>query len=308
MSPSTPLITPKAKTFSLGDWWVAFLSIALALLLTSCGGGGTSGASTSDSIGTSDPTLPPAANPNTSTNVSPGVYTALWIDPSDKITKTITSVVMQTSTTSPVSAQFYALYFNSPSDPDIYSGSLSGIGSNSAVINSLGYFQNGTGTLRTGTATLTVPEAGRLDTSVSYASMSTDGPRSWSANPESSLKQDTPAAISSIQGKWTGRWSYAYGFAENFTVNISDTGTVSSFMTFQSDCQITNGNVAPAIGGVNLFNLSFNVPNATQCFVKGQSLTGAAYITRSTIPGKTQQLQWVATAPSGRGISFRADR
>ena len=307
MPSSNLLIHPKAKTFSPGAGCVAFLSIALALLITACGGGGTSAASTSDPSNTSNttaPTTPTVVNPNTSTNVSPGVYTALWNG------KEITSIVMRNSAANPASALLYALHFNSPLDPDIYSGSLSGIGSNSAIINNLGYFQNVTGTLRTGSATLTVPSAGLLKTTVSYAATPTEGARdlTWYANPDNSLKLDTPATLSSVQGKWVGRWSYAYGFVDNFSVTISDAGAVTSSMTFQSDCQISNGSVSPAIGGVNLFNLSFNVPTATLCFVKGQSMTGVAYVTSITNAGKTQRLQWVATAPDGRGISFRAER
>jgi hypothetical protein len=79
-------------------------------------------------------------------------------------------------------------------------------------------------------------------------------------------------------------------------------------MTFQSDCQISNGSVSPALGGVNLFSLSFAVPNATQCFVKSQNLTGVAYVNSSPASGKTQRLQWIATTADGRGVSFRADR
>jgi hypothetical protein len=105
-----------------------------------------------------------------------------------------------------------------------------------------------------------------------------------------------------------GRWSYAYGYIENFSLSISDTGVASSSMTFQSDCQISNGTVVPAVGGVNLFSVSFNVPNATQCFLKSQNMTGVAYVTSSPVPGKTQRLQWIATAADGRGVSYRAER
>jgi hypothetical protein len=217
---------------------------------------------------------------------------------------------MRTSSSDTTSAQLYALQFNSPSDPDIYSGSLSGIGSNSATVSNLTYFQNVTGTLRTGIATLTVPSAGLLKTVLSYSSTATEGVRdlTWYANPDNRIKVGTPALIETIQGKWVGRWSYAYGFVDNFPLTISDSGATSSSMTFQSDCQISNGVMAPAIGGVNLFNLSFNVPNATQCFIKGQSLTGVDFVTSSPANGKTQRLQWLATTADGRGVSFRADR
>jgi hypothetical protein len=114
--------------------------------------------------------------------------------------------------------------------------------------------------------------------------------------------------LETIEGKWVGRWSYAYGYIDNFSLTFSDTGVVSSSMTFQSDCQISNGSVSPALGGVNLFSVSFAVPNATQCFVKSQNLTGVAYVTSSPASGKTQRLQWIATTADGRGVSFRADR
>ena len=172
------------------------------------------------------------------------------------------------------------------------------------------YFQNVSGTLRSGTASLTVPSAGLLKTTVSYSATPTEGARdlTWFANPDNRLKLDTPALLETIEGKWVGRWSYAYGYIDNFSLTISDTGVVSSSMTFQSDCQISNGSVSPALGGVNLFSVSFAVPNATQCFVKSQSLTGVAYVTSSPASGKTQRLQWIATTADGRGVSFRADR
>jgi hypothetical protein len=71
---------------------------------------------------------------------------------------------------------------------------------------------------------------------------------------------------------------------------------------------MTLGEAKPALGGVNLFTVSFKVPSATQCFLKNQTLTGVAYVTSSPVAGKTQRLQWLAVAPDGRGVSFRADR
>ena len=217
---------------------------------------------------------------------------------------------MRNSFTNSAAAQFYALQFNAAFDPDIYSGSLNGIGSNSATISNLTYFQNVSGSLRKGTAILTVPSAGLLKTTVSYTATTTEGAidLTWYANPDSRLKLETAATLETVQGRWVGRWSYAYGYIENFSLSISDTGVTSSSMTFQSDCQISNGNVAPAVGGVNLYSVSFNVPNATQCFLKSQNMTGVAYVTSSPVPGKSQRLQWLAIAPDGRGVSFRADR
>jgi len=306
MSSSSLKINLQAKPTGLGAWRVSFLSLTLAALVTACGGGTSTTADSDPSVPgvTPLPLTPPVVNPNTSTTVTPGVYTALLSG------KEVTSIVMRNSSTNSASAQLYALQFTAPFDPDIYAGSLSGIGSNSATISKLTYFQNVSGTLRSGTASLTVPSAGLLKTTVSYSATPTEGARdlTWFANPDDRLKLDTPALLETIQGKWAGRWSYAYGYIDNFSLTVSDTGVVSSSMTFQSDCQISNGSVSPALGGVNLFSVSFAVPNATQCFVKSQNLTGVAYVTSSPTSGKTQRLQWIATTADGRGVSFRADR
>lgn len=305
MSTPSLIIHQQAKSASLVAWRKLFLCLISSLLLVACGGGSSTSTEPDPSDPSNPPSItPPVVNPNTSTTVSPGVYTALSNG------KEITSIVMRTSATNVASAQLYALQFNSPLDPDLYSGSLSGIGSNSANISNLAYFQNVSGTLRKGTANLTVPSAGLLKTTVSYAATSTEGARdlTWYANPDSRLKLETAATLETVQGRWVGRWSYAYGYIENFSLSISDTGVTSSSMTFQSDCQISNGNVAPAVGGVNLYSVSFNVPNATQCFLKSQNMTGVAYVTSSPVPGKSQRLQWLAIAPDGRGVSFRADR
>jgi len=303
-----------AKRPFVGCWHAIALSILTALFLSACGGG-TSTTSVADPTDpsniTPDPITPPVVNPNTSTTVSPGVYAALWNG------KEITSIVMRTSNAANDTAQLYALQFNSP-DPDIYAGTAKGIGTNTATIGNLTYFQNVSGTLRSGTAALSVPSAGLLKTVVSYAATSTEGARdlTWYANPDNALKLDTPATASQLAGRWTGRWTYAFGFVENFSLTFTaDPSTTepnklstTSSTFFQQDCQVTLGEAKPALGGVNLFTVSFKVPSATQCFLKNQTLTGVAYVTSSPVAGKTQRLQWLAVAPDGRGVSFRADR
>ena len=265
MSSSSLKINLQAKPTGLGVWRVSLLSLTLAALVTACGGGTSTTPGPDPSVPdvTPPPVTPPVVNPNTSTTVAPGVYTALLSG------KEVTSIVMRNSSTNSASAQLYALQFTAPLDPDIYAGSLNGIGSNLATISKLTYFQNVSGTLRSGTASLTVPSAGLLKTTISYSATPTEGARdlTWFANPDNRLKLDTPALLETIEGKWVGRWSYAYGYIDNFSLTVSDTGVVSSSMTFQSDCQISNGSVSPALGGVNLFSVSFAVPNATQCVV-----------------------------------------
>jgi len=302
-----------AKPLSLVFWRALSFSLLTGLLLSACGGGTTSTtADPTDPNNITPPTItPPVVNPNTSTTVSPGVYTALWNG------KEITSIVMRTSNAANNTAQLYALQFNSP-DPDIYAGTATGIGTISANIANLTYFQNVSGTLRTGTAALSVPSAGLLKTVVSYAATPTEGARelTWYANPDNALKLDSPATASQLAGKWTGRWTYAFGFVENLSLTFTADPTASepnrlsttSSTLFQQDCQMTAGEAKPALGGINLFSVSFKVPPATQCFLKNQTLTGVAYVTSSPVPGKSQRLQWLAIAPDGRGVSFRADR
>jgi hypothetical protein len=110
--------------------------------------------------------------------------------------------------------------------------------------------------------------------------------------------------------------TYGFGSDNNFSLNFTSDPTTNDPYNmatigskyFQQDCQITSGKTTPAAGGVNLFNVSFSTPNATQCFIKNQALTGVAYISSSPVAGKTQRLQWLATTADGRGVSFRADR
>lgn len=313
MSYSSLHLSLRAKRPTLGTWRALALSFLTSLLLSACGGGTT--ASVADPTGptnnASNPTTPTVANPNTSTTVSPGVYTALWNG------KEITSIVMRTSSLANDTAQLYALQFNSP-DPDIYAGTATGIGTAAANIANLTYFQNISGTLRMGSAALSVPSAGLLKTVVSYAATPTEGARdlTWYANPDNALKLDTPALASQLAGRWTGRWTYAFGFIENFSLTFTADPSSSepnrlsttSSTLFQQDCQMTLGEAKPAVSGVNLFSVSFKVPSATQCFLKNQALTGVAYVTSSSVAGKTQRLQWIATTADGRGVSFRADR
>lgn len=315
MSYSSLNLSLMAKRPSLGTWRALFLCFLTGLLLTACGGGSPSSITSADpsdpNYSSPIPVTPSVVNPNTSTTVSPGVYTALWNG------KEITSILMPASSSANDTALLYALQFNS-ADPDIYSGTATGIGTNTANIGNLTYFQNVSGTLRTGTASLSVPSPGLLKTVVSYTNTPTEGARdlTWYANPDNSLKLDTPATASQLAGRWTGRWTYAYGFVENFSLTfLSDPTpsepnrlTAASSTLFQQDCQMTLGEAKPALGGVNLYSVSFKVPMATQCFLKNQTLTGVAYITSSSAAGKTQRLQWLAIAPDGRGVSFRADR
>lgn len=315
MFTDSPLISLKAPTRS-ATWRMAVVCCLAAGLLSACGGGSASSGGVAVDPPPTDPTTPSTGNPSTSTTLVPGVYSATWDS------KELTFVITRDTAIS-TTGKMYVLRFNSASDmlaqdPDIYAGTLIGIGANIANISSFTYFPNISGTLRTGSAALSLPSAGLLKTVASFAAIPADGARTyeWYANPSESLKMDTPALPSALVGRWNGRWSYGMGYVENFSLNFTaDPSTIdpynmsaTSSMYFQQDCQITSGKTTPAAGGVNLFNVSFSTPNATQCFIKNQALTGVAYISSSPVAGKTQRLQWLATTADGRGVSFRADR
>jgi hypothetical protein len=79
-------------------------------------------------------------------------------------------------------------------------------------------------------------------------------------------------------------------------------------MSFQQDCVLTQGILAPNFDGTNLFTFSVTIPTATQCSLKSQTLNGAAFVTTSPVAGKSQRLYLLGVTTDGRGISFRADR
>ena len=304
-----------AKPPSLGTWRTLTLSFLTGLLVSACGGGTSTSTTADPTSNESNSITSPFVNPSTNSTVTLGVYTAP-IPSTPEYEKEIITIVMRTATLTNDTAQLYALRFNSP-DPDIYAGSVKGIGNNTASIDNLTYFKYLSGTLRTGTAALSVPVTGYLKVVTSLGSPTLGAlDETWVSKPNNSLKLDTAATTSQLAGVWTGRFTYPFGVAEKFSITFTTDPTSSepnrltttSSTFFQQDCQMTLGEAKPALGGVNLFTVSFKVPSATQCFLKNQTLTGVAYVTSSPVAGKTQRLQWIAVAPDGRGVSFRADR
>jgi hypothetical protein len=235
---------------------------------------------------------------------SPGVFSVPWND------KEFTSILIKTSMVQAEAGHFYALQFNNP-DPDIYSGSLSGLGTGTATSYNLVH-QNTSGTLRSGTATAFAVSATGVKTTLNFPATPTESFKelSWTANvlPDTTYQFNTPALLSMPQGSWTGRLSYGFGFSEKYTLTVLPNGDLIASQVFQSDCQISKARLLPNPNGVNIFTFSAHIPTATQCFLKNEALNGVAFVSASTEPGKTQRIQWVATTRDGRGFSFRADR
>jgi hypothetical protein len=273
---------------------VCALSVSLLGTLTSCGG----------STNPVDSVNPPTSHLELNKLTSPGVFSVPWND------KEFTSILIKTSMVQAEAGHFYALQFNNP-DPDIYSGSLSGLGTGTATSYNLVH-QNTSGTLRSGTATAFAVSATGVKTTLNFPATPTESFKelSWTANvlPDTTYQFNTPALLSMPQGSWTGRLSYGFGFSEKYTLTVLPNGDLIASQVFQSDCQISKASLLPNPNGVNIFTFSAHIPTATQCFLKNEALNGVAFVSASTEPGKTQRIQWVATTRDGRGFSFRADR
>ena len=263
-----------------------------ALMLSACGGG-------SSGLPAEEPPSPPITSPLT----VPGAYLAS-LNGKDWV-----SILLRTASGSGSVTNFYSLHFIA-TDPDIYSGSGLITGTTSALLPRIFYYPNISGTVRTGTGTIDNLGNGAIRTSLSFPAIGLEQAKELTvaASQPSTYANNLPANLNSIQGTWKGRWSYGLGFIDNFSVNISGQGELTTSLAFQQDCLLTQGQLTPNFDGTNLFNFALAIPNATQCSLKSQTLNGAAFVTNSPIAGKTQRLFIVGVTPDGRGISFKADR
>jgi len=277
-----------------------FISILLA-----CGGGN----STSDMVGpiTPDSTTPPTGI-STPTDVvpliiTPGAYTGT-LSGKDWVT-----ILMRSQQGAGATSQFLSLYYNT-ADPDIFSGSGLIAGVESAALAKVMLFQNTLSSVRIGTGTVSKTSANALMANLSFPATSSELAKSIavSGNMPAAYQYNLAPTQASIQGTWQGRWSYGMGSSDNFSLFISSQGLVSTSLTFQQDCRITQSTLLPNFDGTNLFAWNLVIPNETLCSFKSQTLTGAAFVTASPVAGKTQRLYAVAISPDGRGVSFKADR
>ena len=261
-------------------------------LLTACGGGG------SDAAAIDTPVAP-----NTSPLIAPGAYVAS-LNGKDWV-----GMLLRTTQSSGAVTNFYGLHYNA-TDPDLYSGSGLIAGTTSANLTRVMVYPNISAAVRTGTGTISNLGNGVVRAVLSFPATGLEQGKDLTvaASPPSSYQYNTPANLGSVQGAWQGRWSYGVGFVENFALNISGQGEITTSLSFQQDCLLTQSALAPNFDGTNLFTFTLTVPNATQCSLKNQTLNGAAFVTSSPVAGKTQRLIIVGVTTDGRGISFKADR
>jgi hypothetical protein len=206
-------------------------------------------------------------------------------------------------------ANFYGLHYNA-TDPDLFSGSGTISETNLATLTRVFVYPNITAAVRTGSGTIANLGGGVMRASLSFPSTGLEQGKDLTvaASAPSNYKYNTPATISSAEGTWQGRWSYGFGYVDNFTLTVSSKGEVTSSTSFQQDCVLTQGAVAPNFDGTNLLTFSVTIPTATQCSLKSQTLNGAAFVSTSPVAGKTQRLYLVGVTTDGRGISYKADR
>ena len=274
--------------------------ISTMLTLVGCGGGSSSGSNVVvDTTVPTDPAIPVPATPL----IAPGAYLASlngkdWVGMLLPVTQGSSAVT-----------NFYALTYNS-ADPDLYSGSGTVSGTNTATLPRVFVYPNITGAVRSGTGTLSNMGNGAVRVNLSFPSSGLEQGKDLSvvASPPSNYKYNTAATLASIEGSWQGRLSYAFGYVDNFNLTISSQGAVSSSTSFQQDCVLTQGILAPNFDGTNLFTFSVAIPTSTQCTLKGQTLNGAAFTSTSPVAGKTKRLYIVGVTTDGRGISYKADR
>jgi hypothetical protein len=219
------------------------------------------------------------------------------------------AMLLPTTQGSGTVTNFYGLHYNA-ADPDLFSGSGIITSTSSANLSRAFVYPNITAAARTGSGSLTYVGNGAVRANLSFPSTGLEQGKDINvvASPPSNYKYNTAPTLSSAQGTWQGRWSYGFGYVDNFNLSISSQGNVSSSMSFQQDCVLTQGILAPNFDGTNLFTFSVTIPTATQCSLKSQTLNGAAFVTTSPVAGKSQRLYLLGVTTDGRGISFRADR
>lgn len=275
--------------------WPAMFMFVSAALLSGCGGGG-SNSSANTSVDTPAPAI-------TTPLIVPGAYVAS-LNGKDWV-----GILLRTTGGSGSVTNFYGMHYNA-TDPDLFSGSGAITGTTSATLTRVFYYPNIAAAVRAGTGTVTNLGNGTIRSDLSFPATGLEQGKvlSVAASQPSTYQYNSPASLGTVQGTWQGRWSYGVGYVDNFTLNISSQGEVSTSLVFQQDCSLTQAALVPNFDGTNLFTFTVTIPTATQCSLKSQTLNGAAFVTTSPVAGKSQRLYIVGVTTDGRGVSFKADR
>lgn len=284
----------------------SFLTCLLAAGMTACGGGGGTDTN-SGNPPASTPEVPPASL------ITAGAYVGTLAGKSDNLPKEWVTFLLPTEPSSGGLTKFYALHYDD-ANPDIYSGTGQITGTSSASLSQIAFYPYLATSVRTGTGTLSSLRAGEIRASLNFPSTSSANAlviNNLDHSFPTGYVYNTPASLDSVQGNWQGNLSYGSGSSGAFNISISSTGVFSSSMSFLGDCQFSQGALTPNFDGTHLYKLTVSIPSATLCTqsnLGGKAITGAAFVTKSPVAGKTQRLYLVGVTSDGRGISFKADR
>ena len=275
-----------------------FALLAMLCLLVACGGG-SNNAPVAEVPAPVEPSVPTVIAPL----IAPGAYVAS-LNGKDWV-----SMLLPTTQGSGTVTNFFGMHYNA-TDPDLFSGSGTIAGANSATLTRVFVYPNISAAVRSGSGTISNLGNGGVRTTLTFPAVGVEQGKDVNvvASAPINYKYNTPATLSSVQGSWQGRWSYGFGYVDNFSLSISAQGVLASSLSFQQDCVLTQGAVVPNFDGTNLFTFSVTIPTATQCSLKGQTLNGAAFLTTSPVAGKSQRLYIIGVTTDGRGISYKADR
>lgn len=276
-----------------------FALLAMLCLLVACGGG-SNNAPVAEVPAPAEPSVPPTV---IAPLIAPGAYVAS-LNGKDWV-----SMLLPTTQGSGTVTNFFGMHYNA-TDPDLFSGSGTIAGANSATLTRVFVYPNISAVVRSGSGTISNLGNGGVRTTLTFPAVGVEQGKDVNvvASAPINYKYNTPATLSSVQGSWQGRWSYGFGYVDNFSLSISAQGVLASSLSFQQDCVLTQGAVVPNFDGTNLFTFSVTIPTATQCSLKGQTLNGAAFLTTSPVAGKSQRLYIIGVTTDGRGISYKADR
>ena len=280
--------------------------LATITLMVGCGGGSSSG-TVADVISSSMPSSTTASSPL----IAPGAYVAIIPEKDGRVREWV-SMLLPTTQGSGTVMNFFGLLFNYESiEPDLFSGSGTfAAATNNATLTRVFIYPFISAVVRNGTGSIRNLGNGYVGADLTFPTNGIESGRDINvvARSPNNYVNNSPATLSSVQGTWQGIWSYGVGSSKDFTLSISGQGELSSSMSFQQDCKLTQGALLPNFDGTNLFTFSVTIPTATQCSLKSQTLNGAAFVSTSPVAGKTQRLYLVGVTTDGRGISYKADR
>jgi hypothetical protein len=282
----------------LNSWLMKLILCTTAIGISACGGSGSSSTPAPDS-----PAL---------TLMTAGAYQ----NPGN--IKDWTIILLPNDTTSPNSPNFFALNHKvepvtNVQLPDIYSGFGQITGYNTATLTQIKLHPYSSA-VRSGTGALNSVGSGQVQALINFPAPGSGSGSSLAINQTLNAPvgylYNTAASLATVQGNWQGILSF--GTTNNaYSLNISPTGSISSYMPFAGDCQFALANLTTDYVGTNLFKFTATISDGSACNANtwaNQNLTGAGFVAPITEPGKTQRIYLVGVTADGRGVSFKADR